>query len=370
MPDLKGTDVVVVGAGVIGMATALELADRGAKVRVIDRGRPGLESSWAGAGIIYPAFPEHAANPFERLRGVSFSQWPAFAARLNSDVGFLRCGSLILEPNNDELERVTDEHRRAGAIVEPCDFAKIEPNLHVEDEVAAALPQACQVRNPWLVRALLEELRAKRVEFTTDVAVRRILDEGGRVRGVETEREEQFHADHLLVSAGAWTSGLVPALRMEIVPIRGQILLFHPKKKLLNGIVEAGRHYFVPRADGRILVGSTEENVGFEKAVTSAAFEELYTFAVAHLPQLAEAEIETSWSGLRPGTPTGTPYLFEDHDRRGLWIAAGHYRLGLQLAPGTATLVSDWIAGEPSFASTEDFSLNVDRSSYRRSFTA
>jgi glycine oxidase len=157
---------------------------------------------------------------------------------------------------------------------------------------------------------------------------------------------------------------------MEIVPIRGQILLFKPRKKLLTAIVDAGKHYFVPRAEGRILVGSTEEHAGFNKGITTAGFEELYSFAVSRLPALADSEIEASWSGLRPGTPTGTPYLFEDKKRRGLWIAAGHFRLGLQLAPGTALLLADWLTGTPSFAEPSDFDPTVDRAKYQRSFTA
>jgi glycine oxidase len=370
LPESKSWDAVVVGAGVIGMATALELADRGARVCILDRGRPGGESSWAGAGIIYPADPNEAANPFEKLRGVSFANWPKFAARLNSDVGFFRCGSLILESSNEDLERITAEHRRSGAIVEACLANSIEPNLVLEDQTAAFLPQACQVRNPWLVRALFEELRAKRVEIIADVSVGRILERDRRAVGVETDREERINGEHILLTAGAWTPRIAPDLKLEIVPIRGQILLFRPRNKLLNTIVEFGKHYLVPRSDGRILVGSTEENAGFEKTVTTEGHEELYTFATSLLPSLAEAEIEASWSGLRPGTPTGTPYLFEDPLRRGLWIAAGHFRLGLQLAPGTARLLADWIVGAPSFASPADFGPNTDRSSYRRSFTA
>jgi glycine oxidase len=370
LPRSKGVDAVVVGAGVIGMATALELAQRGAKVRIFDRGRPGGESSWAGAGIIYPASPKHAANPFERLRGVSHAAWPSFAEKLNADVGFIRCGGIILEPTKGDLERIAAEHRSAGAVVELCDASVIERNLQVEDQVACYLPEVCQVRNPWLVRALAAKLESLDVEISHGTAVRRILDRGGQVVGIETESGRRIASERVLLSAGAWTSTLVPNISMEIVPIRGQILLFKPRKKLLTAIVDAGKHYFVPRAEGRILVGSTEEHAGFNKGITTAGFEELYSFAVSRLPALADSEIEASWSGLRPGTPTGTPYLFEDKKRRGLWIAAGHFRLGLQLAPGTALLLADWLTGTPSFAEPSDFDPTVDRAKYQRSFTA
>jgi glycine oxidase len=190
-----------------------------------------------------------------------------------------------------------------------------------------------------------------------------------RATGVETDADEQFFADQVLVTAGAWTASLLPASRLDLRPVRGQILLFRPTRPLLSRIVDAGKHYLVPRADGRILVGSTEEDAGFEKRITTEGFEELYTFAVSILPALADAPIEASWSGLRPGTPTGTPYLFEDENCKDLWIAAGHFRLGLQLAPGTGRLLADWMTRTPSFAEPRDFDRSADRTAYRRSFT-
>jgi glycine oxidase len=369
LPDPEIVDVVVVGAGVIGMATALELVERGLTVRILERGKPGGESSWAGAGIIYPAFPDQATDPFERLRGESFAAWPRFAERMSENVGFFRCGAIVLEPTAGALERVAEEHRSVGALVEPCDAQELEPNLHVEERFACHLPEACQVRNPWLVRALAWRLERRGVKIHGETSVVRILQEGRRAVGVETVEGDRLNAGRVLVTAGAWTAGLLPSANLELVPIRGQILLFKPKTKLLSRIIDAGKHYLVPRSDGRILVGSTEERAGFEKAITTEGFEELYSFAVSILPSLATAEVEASWSGLRPGTPSGTPYLFEVEQCRGLWVAAGHFRLGLQLAPGTAFLLADWITGREGFATPADFGPHADRSHYRRSFT-
>ena len=363
-------DVIVVGAGAIGMATALELAQRGRRVHILERGRPGGESSWAGAGIIYPAFPRHATNPFERLRAASFDLWPGFADRMGEDVGFRRCGAVVIEPTEADLERVVAEHRRAGTRIETRDLREIEPNLDAHGQAWRWLPEVCQVRNPRLVRALTRLLTEQGVRISDGVAVRSIVHRAGRVAGVELENGKRFLADTVVITAGAWSAGLLPQMRLPIAPVRGQIVLFRPKDRLLKSIIDADKHYLVPRDDGRILAGSTEEHVGFVKATTPEAFDELRRFAIQTVPKLADAPVETSWAGLRPGTPTGTPYLFEDRDRRGLWIAAGHFRLGLQLAPGTAQLLADWITGRESFARPEDFDLAADRTDYRRSFTA
>jgi glycine oxidase len=369
VPDDSISDVIVVGAGVIGLATALELADRGLSVRVLERGKPGGESSWAGAGIIYPAFPENAANAFERLRGESYVAWPGFVERLRQDVGFLRCGSVVLERTASELKRVVDDHRRAGAKAERCEVRELEPNIVADRFHTCFLPEVCQVRNPWLIRALVGRLRELNVPIQHGVAAKRVLEAHGRAVGVETETGERLYSKRILLSAGAWTPSLLVEPALDIVPIRGQILLFRPRTRILSRIVESGKHYLVPRGDGRILAGSTEEHAGFEKKVTPEAFDELYSFATTILPELASVEIEASWSGLRPGTPTGTPYLFEDERRRGLWIAAGHFRLGLQLAPGTAKLLADWMTRAATFASPKDFSPTSDRQRYVRSFT-
>lgn len=369
MPESNATDVLVVGAGAIGMAAALELAGRGLSVRVVERGKPGGESSWAGAGIIYPAFRDFADNAFERLRAESYAAWPSFVEALKEDVGFLRSGGIVLEPDDETLERVVSEHREAGAAVETVDVRAVEPNVEIGDYVARRLPQVCQVRNPWLVRALANRLETLGVRIESHVGVSRILETNGRVTGVELETGERRSAKNVLVTAGAWTPQLLES-SIDIVPVRGQILLFKPKKPLASHVIDAGKHYLVPRGDGRILAGSTEERAGFDKSTTSAGFEELYTFATAVLPALQNADIEASWSGLRPGTPSGTPYLYEDDRLRGLWIAAGHFRLGLQLAPGTAKLLADWITGVPSFAEPSDFSPARDRSDYARLFTA
>jgi glycine oxidase len=158
-----------------------------------------------------------------------------------------------------------------------------------------------------------------------------------------------LRAEQYCITAGAWSQALLARLRIRsgILPIRGQMLLYACEKMLFAHVLNEGNRYLVPRDDGRVLVGSTEEEVGFDKRTTPLALADLQAFATDLVPALKQAKLEQSWAGLRPATFDAFPYLGRLPGLKNAYVAAGHFRSGLYLSPGTAVVMSELLRGEP-----------------------
>lgn len=355
----KSTDMLIVGGGVIGLSLALELARKGATVRLLERGDFGREASWAGAGILPPGNLAGAKSAEAKLRALSHRLWTEWSQRLREetgvDNGYTRCGglSVVLGRRSDHLEPEIDGWRNEGVAVEPLappSLSRIEPALNREVAAAYRLDQLGQVRNPRHLKALVAACAKRGVELHAGQPVNRFVLKGGRATGV-VAATGRYSADAVCIAGGAWSAGLLDGVCDPPVttPVRGQIVLLSLPSPAFSHVVESGRCYLVPRPDGRVLVGATEEWVGFDKRNTASAIAKLIDFAVQIVPQLADAHVERTWAGLRPGTPDGLPYLGRIAGVENLYLAAGHFRSGLQMSPGTAAVLSELMLGrEPS----------------------
>lgn len=347
-------ECIVVGGGIIGMLTARELARSGCRVRILERGTLGGESSWAGGGILSPIYPWRAPDAVTQLAVWGQRYYPKLAAMLSAETGidpeWERSGLLILDGEDADMARVwAAQHRMAFEIIEdPCAIAMLEPACR---SAARALwfPDVAQIRNPRLIRALRSSLERQGVVFSEQTAVTEILHRGGLVHGVRAA-QETIHADVVVIAAGAWSAQVLESLniRIDVTPVRGQMLLYRASPGLIRRILLASGHYVIPRRDGRVLAGSTVELAGFDKNITSGARSELRQAAESLVPELARCEIERQWSGLRPGSATEIPYIGPVPDIRGLFLNAGHFRNGLLLAPASASLMADLILGRKS----------------------
>jgi glycine oxidase len=347
----RTADVVIVGGGVIGLTTAYELARAGVRVIVLERGEPGREASWAGAGIIAPGNPEGASEPFERLRAWSAARFPSLSVELREltglDNGYRRCGGFehVTPAGRPEVERWTAE----GVAFEYCPpetLAGHEPLLPPSLEGAYFLPGMAQVRNPWHLRALTAA--AARL----GVAIEACSAAGGWERGGERvvavrAGQESFVAGEYLVCGGAWTDGLLApfGVRLGVRPVRGQMVLYRAGDRSPRFIHLWDKEYVVPRGDGLALVGSTEEDAGFDKGTTAEAIAGLRGFAEARFPTLAGAVVEQTWAGLRPASPDGLPFLGRVPGVANLSVAAGHFRSGIQLSPATGRVMAELLRG-------------------------
>lgn len=350
-------DVVVIGGGVIGLSVAYELAGEGLSVRLLEQGQVGQEASWAGAGILPPGNPEWAQTSEARLRAASCRLWPQWAERLRDessiDTGFNRCGGLEVRLSGPSAE-LSDEiaaWKREGVEVESLTAGVVRerfPALNPDVSAAYFLSQLAQVRNPWLLRALQVACVNRGVELSAGCPVTGLASNGVRMHSVRTPCGD-FSAGQFVIAAGAWSRELLrqAAVEVNVEPVRGQIVLLEARPLPFACVMQHQSRYLVPRRDGRILVGSTEEHVGFDKRNTAGAVSELIAFATQLVPALSQARFERAWSGLRPCLAGEAPFIGRVPHLNNVYVATGHYRAGLQLSPITAVLIRELIAGQP-----------------------
>ena len=345
----KSPDVLIIGGGVIGLTTAYFLARDGVRVTVVDKGDFGQESSWAGAGIIPPVAEYDACSPLDVLRAKSVTMFPDLSRELRErtevDNGYLRCGGLEFIGHGG-----AEEEWHGAAELRPLkesEIRRLEPALAPGLGDAFHLPDMAQVRNPRHVRALVAGCEKLEVTLKPNRGVREFIVEHNRIQAINVE-SETLSADRYLVTSGAWSGDLLASLgiRLAIKPIRGQIALLSTPTPLFHKILLWGSRYLVPRGDGKVLVGSTEEDVGFDKRTTKQAIDDLMALAHRLVPGLREATLERSWAGLRPGSADGLPFLGRVTEFENLYVAAGHYRAGILLSPGTGWVMKQLLIDE------------------------
>ena len=356
----ESSDIIIVGGGVIGLSIADELARAGVGVRVFDRRAPDFAASWAGAGIIAPLAETPSQDASSQLRYRSAARYQDWSLRLleetGIDNGYRRCGGVDIaatEEEDEALHAMTGRWRKDGVCFErmlPKDFARVEPSLNPNLFSLYFLPERAQVRNPRHLRALRASLRLRGVNVHEDTEVVALRVQEEHIISVITHNDT-FWCSNVVVAAGPWTARLLEPLGLDVPtpPIKGEIVLLKAARRVLSRIIEHGKHYLVPRDDGRVLVGATEESVGFDTSSTEDARLRLLTFAHQTCPILAnsEFEVERVWAGLRPGSSDSRPYLGRSPNHDNLFIASGHARMGLQLAPATAEVMTDLILKRP-----------------------
>ena len=355
--------VVVIGAGVMGSATAWRLAQAGARVTVLERALPGAEASSAAAGILGAQTENDGPGPLLDLCLASRALWGQFAEELRAasdvDVHLLQRGLLEIctQPEEVAIRRERAAWmQRAGLRAQWLDLRTVrkqEPALGERVLGALFLPDDGQVEPRLLAGALAVAAMRAGAQLLTGRTVRSVTSAAGRVTGVQTN-QEQLAADAVVVAAGAWTD-LVPGLahrRTAIHPLHGQLLMLHTGAPLLQATL-AGRHsggrhgYIVPRADGRVVLGATTEAIGYDKRVTAGGMHWLLDLALEFIPALAQARVLDQWSGLRPQAADGLPLLGAHPEIAGLVFASGHHRNGILLAPLSAEVAANAVLGRP-----------------------
>ena len=367
-PRGKSYDAVFVGAGLIGLASAWRAAERGLSVLVLERaGAPGEGSSGVAAGMLAPVteaeFGEEAAL---RLQLESRAAWPGFAAELEEKsglgTGYRESGALVVAADRDdaeELRRLHEFQRSLGLDAEwltPSGCRRLEPGLSPRVAGGILAPQDGHADPAAVVRALVAALERAGGELVCRAEVEGLDLEGGRVTGVRTAAGT-FSAGTVVVAAGAWSPALAPGEAPPVRPVKGQILDLRVRGGMddpLERIVRTPRCYLVARGDGRVVLGATVEEQGFDTAVTADGVHRLLEAAWEVLPAVGELELVSARAGLRPGTPDNAP-LVGAGSVPGLVWATGHWRNGVLLAPLTATAVASVLTGgalPESFAGT------------------
>lgn len=325
------SDFLIVGGGVIGLSSALELARGGATVTILERGVCGGESSWAGGGILSPLPPWDYPAAVTDLTQLSCRLFPEWVGRVA------------------EISGIDPEYRVSGLrVMPPFDAEKAAQwcaghGVRLEqDGEGLWLPDVAQVRNPRLIKALRLALERMGVRIVERAEVTGIVSTEDRVERLDTTAGP-FAAEHYVVAAGAWSKKLLgkQGVQLDIKPVRGQMLLYKAQPGMLRHIILQNGTYLIPRDDGHILVGSTLEDVGFDKATTEEARVALHARALGMLPQLAEAEFIQHWAGLRPAAPGNIPTIARHPQLENLFLNSGHFRYGVTMAPASAQILAN-----------------------------
>lgn len=324
-------DFLIVGGGVIGLSSALELARGGATVTVLERGVCGGESSWAGGGILSPLPPWDYPPAVTDLTQLSCRLFPEWVGRVA------------------EISGIDPEYRVSGLrVMPPFDAEKAAQwcaghGVRLEqDGEGLWLPDVAQVRNPRLIKALRLALERMGVRIVEQAEVTGVVSTEDRVERLDTTAGP-FAAEHYVVAAGAWSKKLLgkQGVQLDIKPVRGQMLLYRAQPGMLRHIILQNGTYLIPRDDGHILVGSTLEDAGFDKATTEEARVALHAWALGMLPQLAQAEFIQQWAGLRPAAPDNIPTIARHPQLENLFLNSGHFRYGVTMAPASAQILAN-----------------------------
>jgi glycine oxidase len=362
-------DVLIVGGGIIGGSIAFELSRRKLRVAVLDRQEMMREASWAAAGMLSPAPDCPDAIPLVPLGRASLAMYPHFIADVEEATGlrtgYRTDGTLEVLFHGDaerELSTLVAVHHGLGLACEPLPLEEarvMEPALSRDALAAAFLPDEASVNTRALAAAVLAAAEGAGATMRPGMEVISLAQDGNRCTGVKTADGEHFVAGHVVLAAGSWTSQLKQAAPYAPTkPVRGQMVALRNSGQLIHCVLRSEHGYIVPRgkaAPQKLVAGSTLENVGYEKAVTSGGLEQILCTVNELVPGLACAEIEETWCGLRPGTPDQLPILGPT-DAEGLVIATGHYRNGILLAPITARIVAECVTDGKLSMNLEEFS--------------
>lgn len=358
-------DVAVAGGGIIGGAVAWELARAGRRVVLLDRQEPGQEASWAAGGILSPSFEVPEVVALVPLGRASLALYPEFVAAVESATG--HATGFRQDPGlqvffGDGAERARDTlvtaHNAAGLpsrAISVAEARKLEPSLNPAIAAAALLPEEGRVDSRLLTAAVLEAGRRAGVEIRTGTAVSGLVLEGGRCGGV-VSGGDRIVAKDVVIAAGCFCTQIENVSRYAPTrPARGQMVALRSNQVKLGRVIASARGYIIPREDGRLIAGSTLEDAGFEKAVTPEGLQRILATAIEIAPELSGAAVVETWSGLRPDSPDHLPILGPT-DVEGLWMATGHFRNGILLAPITARLMREWLEKKALSVGVEEFS--------------
>jgi len=338
-------DVVIIGGGIIGLLTAKELQIAGASVAVIEKNSPGQQASWAAGGILSPMRPWHYSDAVNAISSISQSVYQELSNELFNETGidpeWLSAGMLVLH-DEETADALTwcKQHDDLHELLSVEQLSDTFSHLKPLNEAALLRPNVATIRSHKLLAALRAFLVNHGVTFIEQDA-KHLLTSTQHINGVQLESEIVKGGEYILCS-GAWSPQLLPEnITVDIHPVKGQMICFPPIELPNHCMVMDENRYIIPRKDGRMVVGSTREQTGFDAATTPQAFEELRDFAQTLYPALQTIEPDAHWAGLRPSSPNSIPYICRATPLTNLSLSAGHYRNGIVTAPASAQLMAD-----------------------------
>ena len=357
--DVKTWDVIIIGGGIIGLSLAIALKKRSATVLVVERGEPAREASHAAGGMLVDCTLE-TPPVLQALATASAQMYPEFAHEVEVESGMkvdLRDHGTILFLSPEHAEQHAEF---VASHPLPNSLAELDPAIAGQQSPALYLKER-SVDPRALSSAAWKAAKHRGVDFSSGDEVTAVTVCDGRATGVQTVKTA-FHAAKVVNCAGAWSGqiqcGQIGPHQFPTRPVKGQMLcLVMPSPTPLKHVVRSPAAYLIPRSDGRLLVGATVEEAGFDKRTDIPTIQRLHRAALALVPELRNAKILEDWAGLRPGTPDALPILGETATP-GYYVATGHFRDGILLAPITAEVMTAVIEGRAPEHDLSPFSVS------------
>lgn len=359
--------IAIIGAGISGLMSALELAEQGCSVNIFDQQQAGQAASWAGGGILSPMYPWRYAPEVNQLAQYGKSLYQEWNEKLlpitGIDFQIHDTGMLIFDQEDFEvgLNYATQyqEPMQQCKLLNRPKLEQINPYISQKFQQAIYFPQLSNVRNPRLLQSLISYLKQHPcVRFFEHCPVEKLIIQNKKVLGIETEDGQKFTADHVVISSGAWSQQWAEQLQCHIPvqPVQGQMLLFKTPENWLPTMCMNRVMYLIPRQDGHIVCGSSMAETGFSTEVDEQTQQDILTACLEMVPELQHFPIVKHWAGLRPSSPQGIPYIGAMPELENLWANFGHFRNGLCMGSGSARLLRQLMLGQETIVDPQAYS--------------
>lgn len=361
--------VAIIGAGISGLLTALELLEQGCSVRIFDQQKAGQAASWAGGGILSPMYPwryPNAVNTLAKHGKVLYEQWNEKLKPMTGiDFEIHETGLLIFDQNDFEVglnykNRHQDPMQHAEYLNQNQLF-KLNSKISNRFQDALYFPKLANVRNPRLLKSIIQYLKQHpQVQFHEQSWVEKFEINQQRICALKLQDGRSYQADQFVITTGAWSQHWAEQLKLQIPvkPVQGQMLLFKTPEKWLPTMCMNQVMYLIPRQDGHIVCGSSMNEIGFDHRPNVQTLQDIYKASLEMVPELADFPIVQQWAGLRPSSPTGIPYIGVMPHLDNLWANFGHYRNGLCMGPASAQLLRQLMLKQETLTDAEPYSTD------------
>nr|WP_174507523.1 FAD-dependent oxidoreductase [Acinetobacter sp. Marseille-Q1620] len=359
--------IAIIGAGVSGLLTALELVENDCEVTIFDQQQAGKAASWAGGGILSPMYPwryPHAVNLLAQFAKPFYQKLNEKISPLSGiDFQIHETGMLIFdEPDFEAGLAYKDQFNEPLQYCEYLQREQLEQvNPHISEQFKQAIffPEISNIRNPRLLQSLEKYLRQHPdIHILENTPISKFNIHNDEIKSIEDSSGETFFADQFIITTGAWSAQWSEQLELDIPvePVQGQMVLFKAPENWLPTMCMNNVMYLIPRLDGHIVCGSSVAHVGFDTTPTEQTKQNILAACFEMVPELASFPIEKQWAGLRPGSPNGIPYIGQMPEIKNLWANFGHYRNGLCMGPASAQLLRQLILEQKTIVDPSAYS--------------
>lgn len=362
-------NVAIIGAGINGLMSALELSEQGIQVHIYDQQQAGLEASWAGGGILSPMYPwryPQAVNTLAKHAKYLYHQWNEKLFPITGiDFQIQQTGMLIFDHNDFAqglayAEKYNEPMQRCEQISQ-SKIKNINPRVSKNLQEAIFFPELSNIRNPRVLQSVITYLKKQpNVQFHENIKISNLIPNKDEVHAIQDHNQNIYFHDHIVIATGAWSAEWSKQLNIQlpVYPIQGQMALFKTPPHWLPTMCMNKVMYLIPRQDGHIVCGSSMKDIGFNKDTCNDTQENILAACFEMIPELQKFPLIKAWTGLRPSSPHGIPYIGQLPHLKNVWLNTGHFRNGLCMGAASAQLLRQHMLSQPLIEDPTPYSPN------------